>query len=247
MPQLIYPREELLRSHDYAHPHVVSGRRLHGGFDRDGRYLPPRALVRVPAIEAWIELLRASGGDLMHADANLLKGIRVPSEAQMKLLLQEGLGQSFWNMLTVIGMLEGRGRILADMNFPDIQDGVCEDISGMGVGHLNRGLLYAHGIDEGGEPDQGIGGHDVMWFALRDLAFGEVSYPEPVVPERITRPDDPEGELRGISPGHEQTLSMLLNLLLIEFRAELGFRFSEALLRDPELFVDRRLEEYCRP
>ena len=47
----------------------------------------------------------------------------------------------------------------------------------MAIGHLDRGLLLAHGLDEGGEsadgPDgEAIGGHDVMWFVARDLAFG---------------------------------------------------------------------------
>ena len=240
MTQLVYQRDELLCSHEYARSHEVNGQRLHGGFDVQGRYIPPRSLVRVPAIDAWTRALRARGGDLMPADASLLDGLRYPSAVQMKLLIQEGLGQSFWNTLTITGLIEGRGRILADLNFPDLQQGLWEDISELGVGHLNHGLLYAHGIDEGGEPDKGIGGHDVMWFALRDLAFGDLSYPQPEVPERITRADDPAGEFRDIAPEFEQAVSMLLNLLMIEFRAELGFRFSETLLRDPELFVDRR-------
>ncbi len=240
MSQLVYSHEELLRSHDYARPHRVADKRLHGGFDEHDHYLPPRALVRAPAIEAWLQALRARGGDLMSADASLLEGIRYPSEAQMKLLIQEGLGQFFWNTLTITGLIEGRGRILADMHFPDLQGAIWEDISEMGVGHLNKGLLFAHGIDEGGEPHKGIGGHDVMWFALRDLAYGDVDYPEPEVPERITRPDDLQGEVREIEAQYQPALSMLLNLLLIEFRAELGFRFSETLLRDPALFVGRR-------
>ncbi len=242
MTQLVYSRENLLRSHEYARPHVVAGQRLHGGFDAQGNYVPPRGLVREPAIRAWTEALRARGGDLLAADASLLDGLRYPSEAQLKLLVLEGLGQTFWNTLTITGMIEGRGRILADMTFPDFQDVVHEDISEMGIGHLNGGLLYAHGIDEGGQPDLGIGGHDVMWFALRDLAFGEVDYPQPAMPERIGRADDPAGEFRDIPRAYEQTISFLLNLLLIEFRAERGFQLTEAVLRDPDLFRDRRAE-----
>jgi hypothetical protein len=37
-------------------------------------------------------------------------------------------------------------------------------------------------------------------------------------------------------------LSFLLNLLMIELRAEIGFSNTEALLCDPELFVERRPE-----
>ena len=66
---------------------------------------------------------------------------------------------------------------------------MVQDVSELAIGHLNRGLLRAHGLDEGGEPEAGLGGHDVMWFALRDLAFGKTEYPMPVVPDNIARPD----------------------------------------------------------
>lgn len=240
--RLVYSEEELWRSHDYARPQREAGVLLHGGFDADGRYVPPRALVREPAIAAWTEALRARGGDLLDADASLLDGLRVPSEAQQKLLIQEGLGQTFWNMLTITGIIEGRGRILADLEFPHFKDLVCEDISEMGIGHLNKGLLHIHGADEGGEPDKGLGGHDVMWFALRDLAFGETSFPIPEVPERIGRDDDPAGEFPDIPQRYERTIGFLLNLLMIEFRAEIGFALTEKMLLDPELFADRRAE-----
>jgi hypothetical protein len=242
MSQLVYTQEELCRSHDYARPQVISEHRLHGGFDAEGSYIPPRALVREPAIAAWTEALRASGGDVLDADASLLGGIRYPNEAQQKLLLLEGLGQTFWNNLTITGLIEGRGRMLAEITFPDFQQIIEEDISLMGIGHLNKGLLWAHGVDEGGEPDKGVGGHDVMWFALRDLAFGKTDFPEPEVPERIGRPEAERQEEPAIPQAYEQTIMFLLNLLLIEFRAELGFSTSERMLRDPELFVDRRAE-----
>ncbi|MBW2240727.1 MAG: hypothetical protein JRH01_01975 [Deltaproteobacteria bacterium] len=242
MTTLRFSEDELMRSHDYASPQVENGQRLHGGFDTNGTYIPPRFVRRGPAIDAWTDALRARGGDLLAADASLLGGLRYPNEAQMKLMLQEGLGQTFWNTLTITGHIEARGRILAEMTFPDFQDVIEEDISEMAIGHLNGGLLVAHGLDEGGEPARGIGGHDVMWFVLRDLAFGEVDYPEPEVPENIARP---EGDLvlpPEIPEGHARLLSFLLNLLLIEFRAELGFSMTESLLRDPELFTERRDE-----
>ena len=240
MTQLVYSQEELCRSHDYAKPHFIAGHRLHGGFDANGTYIPPRALVRDPAIDAWIEALRARGGDLLDADASLLGGIRYPNQAQQKYLLLEGLGQTFWNNLTITGIIEGRGRMLADVTFPDFQEIIEEDISGMGIGHLNKGLLWAHGVDEGGEPEKGVGGHDVMWFALRDLAFGDTDFPQPVIPERIGRPESGRQEEPEIPGAHEQTIMFLLNLLLIEFRAEIGFSFTERMLRDPDLFLDNR-------
>lgn len=240
MTSLVQSREELLRSHDYVRPQVEAGHRLHGGFTADGAYVPPRTLVRAPAIEAWTAALRERGGDLLRADASLLAGIQYPNVAQQKLLLLEGLGQTFWNRLTITGEIEARGRVLADLVFPEIGEAVLEDVSQMAVGHLNRGLLYAHGVDEGGEPARGVGGHDTMWFALRDLAFGPVEFPHPEVPETISRPELAQARVPGLPRPIERTVDFLCNLLLIEFRAERIFSHTEALLRDPELFTERR-------
>ena len=242
MTRLVYSEEELLRSHDYARPQQEAGRRLHGGFLADGRYVPPRLAVRGPAVDAWTAALRAERGDLLPAEATLLAGVRYPNEAQTKLLLREGLGQSFWNTLTITGHIEARGRALADLAFPDLQEVIVEDVSSRAVGHLNRGLLRAHGLDEGGEPERGIGGHDVMWFALRDLAFGEVPWPEPVVPAQIARPEAQARLRRDLPTSHLRMIDFLLNLLMIEFRAERGFSLTETMLRDPELFPGRRTE-----
>jgi hypothetical protein len=241
MTQLRFTEEELMCSHDYARPQQEAGHRLHGGFDASGRYIPPRLLSRGPAIEAWTARLRAQGGDLLAADSSLLAGIRYPSEEQIKLLVREGLGQTFWNTLTITGLIEARGRFLAEATFPDLQPVIVEDISEMGIGHLNRGLLKAHGLDEGGEPHKGIGGHDVMWFALRDLAFGSRDWPIPEVPANIGRPEQVQ-QVPGIPLDVERTIYFLLNLLMIEFRAERGFSSAESVLRDPTLFTDRRAE-----
>jgi len=242
MTGLRFPREELLRDVPGLAPHVVAGHRLHGGFDADGRYVPPRSLVRGPAVAAWTAALRERGGDLLPADASLLAGVRMPNEAQGRLLLLEGLGQAFWNQLTVTGRIEARGRVLRDLALPPLADAVHEDASEWAIGHLDRGLLEAHGLDEGGEPERGIGGHDVMWFALRDLAFGPVGYPDAEVPERIGREDDAEPVVPRIPHAIERTLSFLMNLLVIEFRAELAFVYTERLLRDPALFPARRAQ-----
>ncbi len=239
---LVYSREELLREHDYAAPCVIAGRRIHGGLDADGRYLSPRSRVRPQAIARWAEALRARGGAPLAADDALLSGVRYPNAAQQKLLLREGLGQTFWNTLTITGVIEARGRLLAEIAFPELSELVVEDVSRMAIGHLNRGLLEAHGIDEGGRPAQGIGAHDVMWFALRDLAFGETGYPMPEVPANIGRPDGARRLAPEIEARFEQLLSFLCNLLMIEFRAENGFRLSEGVLRDRSLWGARASE-----
>ena len=238
---LRYTKAELMAEHDYATPQVVAGRRCHGGFDAEGRYLPPRTLVREPAIAAWTQALRARGGDLLACSSSMLAGVRVPNHEQQKLLLREGLGQTFWNTLTITGVIEARGRVLAEIPVPSFQAVIEEDLAGLAIGHLDQGLLVAHGLDEGGEPGRGIGGHDVMWFALRDLAFGPTDFAQPELPTTIARPDVGE-PLPELARPQARMLSFLMNLLLIELRAEIGFAFTEALLLDPELFLDRRAQ-----
>lgn len=240
MPQLVYDRAQLLGSHAYAAPHLIDGRRMHGGFDAQGGYLPPRAVGRVAALEAWTQALQARGGSLFEADASLLAGVRMPNVAQHRMLLQAGHGQTFWNSLTITGKIEARGRMLAAMPLPDLGQLVVEDIREMAIGHLGAGLLLAHGIDEGGEPDKGIGGHDAMWFAARDLAFGPDAFPDVEPPAMIARPEAGMRLMPEIAQPFEGLLSLLMNLLLIEFRAEIGFAGTQEVLRSPELFRDRR-------
>ena len=241
MTKLRYTRDELMAEHDYAEPHVIAGRRMHGGFLADGSYVPPRTKIRAAAVDAWTKALRDRGGDVFDADASLLTGVRLPNVEQARVLLRNDLGESFWNSLTIIGKIEAKGRLLADVTFPDLQDVIVEDISEMAIGHLNDGLLVAHGLDEGGLPADGIGGHDEMWFAARDLAFGEGAFPDVEPPENIGRPET-ERRIPELRPEIEGLLSFLANLLLIEFRAELGFSETQAILRTPDLFRDRRAE-----
>jgi hypothetical protein len=240
--QLRYSQDELMSDVDYVRPHVLGGRRMHGGFDADGRYVPPRSKGRSEAIDAWTRGLRARGGELFAADSSLLTGVRMPNVEQQRLLLRHGLGQTFWNGLTTTGKIEGRGRVLAEMNFPDLQKIIVEDISEMAIGHLTKGLLIAHGIDEGGEPDKGIGGHDVMWFVARDLVFEKDAFPDVEPPESISRPEAGKRWMPELPPEYEAMLSFLMNLLMIEFRAEIGFASTQQVLRTPDLFADHRSE-----
>lgn len=242
MARLTYSQDELLADHDYVDDHVVQGVRLHGGFLADGSYQPPRALVREPALDGWEAALRRRGGEPFGATAQLLEGLRMPTAEQQLVLLRNGLGESFWNSLTITGKIEARGRLLAEMQFPDLQDVIVDDISEMAIGHLNRGLLLAHGIDEGGQPELGIGGHDAMWFAARDLAFGPDAFPDVEPPDNIGRPDAGVRYVPEVPPEIEGMVSFLANLLIIEFRAELGFADSQQILRTPDVFTDRRDE-----
>ncbi len=240
MNRLNYSEAEIMQNDDFAQPHVIDGRRMHGGFDASGTYVPPRASKRNAALDAWSAELRRRGGDLFAADASLLRGARMPNVEQQRFLLRNGLGQWFWNSLTTTGKIEARGRVLAEMKFPNLQKAIKEDISQMAIGHLNKGLLVAHGFDEGGEPDKGIGGHDVMWFVARDLIFGPNAFPDIEPPASISRPESGKRWMPEIAIEYEGMLSFLMNLLLIEFRAEIGFANSQNVFRTADLFAGRR-------
>ena len=240
--QLTFTESELLSDHDYAAAHVIDGQRLHGGFDAAGSYVPPRSKGRRVAIDNWSAALRERGGDLLDADSSLLTGPRVPNPRQQRYLIECGITRPFWNGLTVTGKIEGRGRMIAEMPFPDMQGIIVEDISGMALGHLKKGLLKAHGIDEGGEPDKGVGGHDVMWFVARDLALGADAHPDIEPPGGIARPEGEERYMPELEVPYEMALRFLMNLLLIEFRAEIGFATSQQTFRTPGLFAGRSSE-----
>ncbi len=239
MPKLRYSADELLADHPYAKPHIEAGYKLHGGFDAGGRYLSPRTLNRWPAIKAWSDALGARGGELIDSSQQLMERPHFPSEAQQTLLLEQGLGETLWDSLTITGVIEARGQRLATATAPDFQSIIVEDISETATGHLNKGLLRAHGLDEGGNPAAGEGGHDAMWFAVRDMLFGKNAYPIPEIPENLSRPE--MGRLMPqVPPEHENWILLLMNVLMIEVRAESAFRFNMAVMRDPANFRDRR-------
>jgi hypothetical protein len=239
MAKLSYTREEILADHPYAKPHVEAGYRLHGGFNEKGDYVSPRTLVRWPAVEAWQQQLKERGAPLIDATQKLLKRGPYPSTDQQKFLLGNGFGETLWNSLTITGVIEARGAMLAQAVAPDFQEIVVEDISNTCLGHLNKGMLAAHGWDEGGQKALGIGGHDDMWFAARDALFGKGKYPLPEVPPSIGRPETGR-RMPQIPQLHEEWILLLMNVLMIEVRAESFFKFCQTVMRDPENFRDNR-------
>jgi hypothetical protein len=239
MARVVFSREELMAEHAYAKPHVEAGYRLHGGFDATGAYISPRTLNRWPAVEAWQAQLTSRGFPLIDATTRLLKRGAYPNIEQQKFLLGSGHGETLWNALTITGVIEARGRALCDAVAPDFQKIIEEDVSGLSIGHLNKGLLYAHGLDEGGNREGGQGGHDDMWFAVRDALFGKDAYPLPEVPASIARPEI--GRLMPqIDKVYEDWILLLMNVLMIEVRAESFFSFCTNLMRSPDVFRDRR-------
>ena len=238
--QLRYSTEEILADHPYARPNLFGARRLHGGYGADGVYYSPRTFKRWPAIEAWRDNFLANGGELIDASTRILQAPHYPNPAQMKLLLANGVTLPLWNNLTTTGIIEGRGRMLATIQAPDFQPLVEEDISQTATAHLNRGLFAAHGLDEGGDGTDAVGAHDRMWYVARDLVLGENAHPIPDIPDRGGRPGADGREMPQIPVGHEMLLKQMMNVLLIEIRAERGFAFNVDLMRDPEAFPDRR-------
>jgi hypothetical protein len=239
MARLSYSTAEILADHPYAKPHLEAGYKLHGGFDAAGNYISPRTLHRWPAIHAWTEALKERGHEVVDSSQQLMVRGAYPNVRQQSLLLDLGLGQTLWDSLSITGVVEARGRMLAEATAPDFQAIVEEDTSETAVGHLNKGLLRAHGLDEGGDPSRGEGGHDAMWFAVRDMLFGKHAYPHAEVPASLARPD--LGRLMPqVSVEHERWILLLMNVLMIEIRAEKFFNFCTAVMRDPANFRDRR-------
>jgi hypothetical protein len=240
--QLRYSTEEILADHPYQRQNLFGERQLHGGYDAEGVYRSPRTFGRWPAIQAWRENFEAHGGELIDASTRILHAPHYPNLAQMRLLLANGVTLPLCNNLTTTGIIEGRGRMLATIQAPDFQPLVEEDISEMATAHLNRGLFVAHGLDEGGDGTDRIGAHDRMWYLARDLVLGENAHPIPEIPERGGRPGGEGREMPQIPAGHEGLIKQLMNVLLIEIRAERGFEFNVNLMRDPEAFADRRAD-----
>jgi hypothetical protein len=227
---------EILSNHSFENPHVVKGVSLHGGFDACGEYLSPRSFHRLDAIRSWTASLLETGGFLCEPDPLLLQGPSLPNLAQWRFLLERGIWQPLWSLLTQTAVAEGRGRLMAAWTFPDLQEVVEEDISQMAVGHWNKGLLRAHGLDEGGDIRAKIGGHEAMWFLIRDLAFGEIPSDERPKMAPLKRLVPKGLHERVISAEHYKLIAYVMNLFLVECRAEAGFDTMLSLFGSPELF-----------
>ena len=139
---LRFPREELLRSHDYARPHVVAGHRLHGGFDAAGRYVPPRTLVRGPAVAAWTEALRLAHDETWRAAARVrglveAKGLRIEMELPPELpslhLDRVRIRQVLLNLLTNATRFTDAGWIRVRVAPDDRDVVVTVEDSGQGI------------------------------------------------------------------------------------------------------------------
>ena len=140
MSKLEYSKQEIEAEHDYQTLHVECGQKLHGGFDPDGCYLSPRTRHRWEAINNWHKQLDDRGVPIVEASTTLLTEPNFPNVPQQVLLLKHGIEQSFWDSLTITGLIEARGKALAEVQAPDFQSIIVEDISATALAHMNKGF-----------------------------------------------------------------------------------------------------------
>jgi hypothetical protein len=247
--QVEFTEQELLASHDYAEPLVAGGVRCHGGFDDDGEYVSPRTKNRWPAIEAWDEQ-RVEQFGTPKLDIGLETWPEsFPNVDQTRFLIERGVREPTISELTRIGTVEGFGAMLRYSPIPDLQACFDDDIRGTGITHLDRGLYEAHARDEAGFEDEA--GHNLMWFAARDIAFENPSTEDQtsVMLQRMGIPvGDPKemAKLREAAmanrllPGDisfelESLVTRMIRLLFIEISAFHAFAWAESVLSEPDL------------
>jgi hypothetical protein len=265
--QVVFTEHELLLDPDYVEPLIADGVRCHGGFDENGVYRSPRTRFRAPAIEAWdVQRLAQFGTPKLDVGEDTWPE-NFPNIAQSKLLISHGVTEPTVSALTRIGTVEGFGGLLRFLTVPDWQSLFVEDVAGTAIDHIGRGLFEAHARDEAGFGE--LAGHDRMWFAARDIAFGHpVTVDETALMlERmgIAAPGGDIGarmaQLRAAAEANralpsdipievEMLLARIISLLFIEIAAFHGFRWAEGVLSDTELVAGdgeaARLISYIR-
>lgn len=230
---------ELLEDGAYAEPLIANGVRCHGGFTEDGVYRSPRTIHRLPAIHAWQENLRASGGSLLEISKDLMPP-QYPSVDQAVLLCRHGVREPVVRALTIISVVEGFGAIIRDVKIPKLADLLVEPIEGTALAHLGEGLFEAHARDEAGWGDQG--GHKQMWEAARDLAFENPKIPADVLMRIMggggRRARKRERRFPQIDETLESMITMMSNVLIVEIFAEEVFRWGKQVLANPEISAE---------
>lgn len=255
--QVEFTAEELLADEPVAEPLVAGGRRCHGGFDADGRYVSPRTKHRVPAIEAW----RARHDEVF---GSAVLGVPLdtwppnfPNVEQARFLIGAGVPEPLIATLTRIGTVEGYGANIRLLQPSNLQRHFVEDVRGTATDHLGRGLFEAHGRDEAGWEAEA--GHRDMWFAARDIAFesptAEIDVEAMLARMGFAQGGAPAGVDQRVLPVDvdaelELIVSLMIRVLFIEVSAFHTFAWAEAWLSDPELVAGdgeaARLVSYIR-
>jgi len=248
--RLHYSHAEIMMNHDYVTRIHHDGRLFHGGLDAAGRYVPPRSRHRLNAIAAWRERLQQR-----RQASEVIQPAEVdrpffPNVAQANFLLRSGAKEALTRILTLIGVTEGFGndgiRALPAIDLSHFYTSPLEDTC---LGHLQTGLMEAHGNDEAGRGEES--GHDQMWYAIRDAALERPTItPDmfenlPIAPPPgYEGPAKPGPEAIGVSslttqlfpelaPMFELTLTALAQILVIELMAFPTFSWAREVLADP--------------
>ncbi len=180
------------------------------------------------------------GGELLEAPLDQWPAV-YPSVAQSKFLLRHGVFEPLLTTLTRVGTIEGFGGLIREWGCGDVQQFVVEPIADTALGHLQSGLFEAHARDETGFG--GLAGHRDMWFAARDLAYGQAldadtaagllarsaayGVGQAVAVEEARAPE--------IAPALESMLRRMIGLMFIEVSAFHTFAWAEELLADTDL------------
>lgn len=231
--------QELLEDGAYSEPLIANGVRCHGGFTDGGEYRSPRTIHRLPAIHAWQQAVKASGGSLIEIGKDLMPP-QYPSIDQAVLLCRHGVREPVVRALTIISVVEGFGAIIRDVKIPKLADLIVEPITGTALAHLGEGLFEAHARDEAGWGDQG--GHKQMWEAARDLAFDNPKIPADVLMRIMGGGGRRARKRERLHPQIDETLEsmivMMSNVLIVEIFAEEVFSWGKAVLANPEISAE---------
>ena len=249
--QLEYTTEEILSTDSVDEPMILEGVRCHGGFLSSGAYVTPRTRFRNPAIASWrLNHEETIGTPILHAPLETWPG-NYPNVSQAKFLLANGVREPIIANLTRIGTVEGFGAMLGMLAVPDMQRFFVEDIRDTAIGHLSKGLLEAHGRDEGGWAEEA--GHRHMWFVARDIAFEHPLTEDQteLMMERlgVTSSGGNGGgyaqdrrsrfmaqrSFEDLDIGLEMLLSMMVRVLFVECKAFHVFHWAQELLGDSDL------------
>ncbi len=234
--RLEFKLDELLASPKLDAPLIAGDVRCHGGFDADGHYVSPRTLWRNPAIKAWQDQhLATSPLPLVEIPQDAVPP-HLPSVAQAKLLLLEGVREPMVRTLTEIAIIEGFGATIRELPVPPLASFIREGVAGTALNHLTGGLFEAHARDEAGWGEEG--GHKQMWEAARDLALSRPKVPGDILMAIMGRRGSNARAGRALPKFKEEVervLGFMTNVLIVEVFAASTFQWAEEVLSDPEV------------
>jgi hypothetical protein len=254
--QVEFTEEELLANVDVKEPLIAGGVVCHGGFDNNGEYVSPRTKHRIPAIRVWGEQ-NSDRFSTELIDIDMQRWQRTfPNVTQAKFLIRSGVPEPLMATLTRIGTVEGFGGNIRLLKPTNLQQHFVEDVRGTAIDHLGTGLFEAHGRDEAGWEEEA--GHKDMWFASRDIAFGQPTA-DLDIEAMLARMGFGQGRPGAggdrllpsdIPMELESMVALMIRVLFIEISAFHTFAWAEEWMSDTDLVAGEgeaaRLVSYIR-